>query len=79
MSKRSAHLDQAPPWYRCLVYQLRQRRNDLGLTGLDIDHAIGCTNGLTNKWECYDRIPSGFMLTCWLDVLGLTLAVQAVE
>jgi len=37
---------------------------------------IGCTSSLIHKWETHKRLPSGFMLVCWLDALGYEIEVK---
>jgi transcriptional regulator with XRE-family HTH domain len=39
-------------------------------------YKIGCTNSLIHKWETHKRLPSGFMLICWLDALGYEIEVK---
>ena len=36
---------------------------------------IGCAKSLIHKWEQYKRVPSGFMLGCWVEALGLQIKV----
>ena len=61
--------------YADIVEQLIQRRNDLGYTQEALADMIGCTTSLVHKWEQYKRVPSGFMLSCWLDALGVEIKI----
>lgn len=61
--------------YARMVEQLVDRRNELGYSQEVLADMIGCTTSLIHKWEQYKRVPSGFMLTCWLDALGCTIEV----
>jgi transcriptional regulator with XRE-family HTH domain len=60
-----------------LIDALVARRNELGLSQERLALEIGCTISLIHKWEQYKRVPSGFMLTCWLDALGVKIKVCA--
>jgi len=51
-------------------------RNDQGFSQEALAHNIGCTVSLIHKWETHKRIPSGFMLMCWLDALGYDIEVK---
>ena len=55
--------------YVDFVDQLVARRHELGLTQERLAMNIGCTTSLIHKWEQYKRVPSGFMLMCWLEAL----------
>ena len=61
--------------YVDLIDQLVARRHDKGWSQEALAAEIGCTNSLIHKWEQYKRVPSGFMLTCWLDALGVKIKV----
>jgi len=61
--------------YSLMVTALVERRNDLGYSQETLADMIGCTTSLVHKWEQYKRVPSGFMLTCWLDALGVEIKV----
>ncbi len=55
---------------RSVVSQLARRRYELGLTGLALDHKIGCAENLVAKWECGMRTPSAINLMYWAEALG---------
>lgn len=57
--------------------QLRQRRLDLKVTQREVSEAIGVTEDLVTKWENGFRYPSGFLLFCWIEVLGLKMEIYA--
>ena len=61
--------------YSLMVNSLVERRNDLGYSQEALADMIGCTTSLIHKWEQYKRVPSGFMLTCWLDALGVEIKI----
>lgn len=59
-----------PNSYEELVSQLIAARSERSLSQEALADVIGCTTSLVHKWETHKRIPSGFMLMCWLDALG---------
>ena len=64
-----------PQDYDKLISQLIEARLEVGLSQESLAHKIGCTSSLIHKWEGHKRIPSGFMLICWLDALGYQINV----
>ncbi len=65
-----------PDTYQEIILSLVQHRQDLGITQEELAHKIGCAKSLVHKWEQYKRVPSGFMFSCWLESLGLTIKVH---
>lgn len=61
--------------YEIMVTKLIKRRHDLGYSQEALAHKIGCAKSLVHKWEQYKRVPSGFMLGCWVESLGLQIEV----
>ena len=61
--------------YKSMVEQLVIYRHEVKLSQEDLAAIIGVTNSLVHKWEQYKRIPSGFMLSCWVDSLGCKIEV----
>lgn len=61
--------------YADMVKQLTERRNTMKVSQEELAYTIGCTTSLIHKWEQHKRVPSGFMLTCWLDALGCTIKI----
>jgi len=61
--------------YEYVVTQLVERRQQLGISQEELSFRIGCTKSLIHKWEQYKRVPSGFMLGCWVEALGLQIEV----
>ena len=59
-----------PKNYDLLISELIFARHEVGLSQEALAELIGCTTSLIHKWETHKRIPSGFMLICWLDALG---------
>ncbi len=62
-----------------LIYAFRIRREELGLTQLDIDGKLGMASGLCSKWECGDRVPHASSLSRWADALSCKLELINVE
>lgn len=68
-----------PKDYELLVKELTAARSEQSLSQEALAHKVGCTVSLIHKWETNKRIPSGFMLTCWLDALGYDIEVKKRE
>jgi len=64
-----------PKDYEKLIKALIGARLEKGLSQESLSHKIGCTSSLIHKWESHKRIPSGFMLICWLDALDYQIDV----
>ncbi len=62
--------------YDNLLDQLIARRHELQLSQSAMDYKVGCADGLVGKWERQKRIPSGFMLSCWVDALDCELQIK---
>ncbi len=58
-----------PNNYEILVKLLIEARHERGLSQENLARKIGCTESLVHKWEQFKRMPSGFMLMCWLEAL----------
>ena len=58
-----------PNNYEILVKLLIKARHERGLSQESLARKIGCTESLVHKWEQFKRMPSGFMLMCWLEAL----------
>ena len=58
-----------PNNYEILVKLLIKARHERGLSQENLARKIGCTESLVHKWEQFKRMPSGFMLMCWLEAL----------
>jgi len=65
-----------PRDYEKLIKMLIDARFEQGLSQESLAYNIGCTSSLIHKWESHKRIPSGFMLMCWLDALQYDIKVQ---
>jgi len=65
-----------PKDYEKLVKMLTDARYEQGLSQEKLAFDIGCTTSLIHKWESHKRMPSGFMLMCWLDALGYDIEVK---
>ena len=68
-----------PKNYDDLVLRLIIARSERGLSQEALADKIGCTVSLIHKWETHKRIPSGFMLMCWLDALDYEIEVTQRE
>ena len=64
-----------PKDYEKLISQLTLARLEQSLSQESLARKVGCTVSLIYKWESHKRIPSGFMLICWLDALGYDVEV----
>ena len=64
-----------PRNYEELVSRLIDARSERSLSQEALADLIGCTVSLIHKWETHKRIPSGFMLMCWLDALDYDIEV----
>ena len=62
-----------------LIEALRQRREELGLSGEAVADRIGVADYLVRWWECGHRVPSTFMAEAWAEALGLRLVLLLVE
>tara|TARA_B100000029_G_scaffold279604_2_gene273777 strand:+ start:413 stop:715 length:303 start_codon:yes stop_codon:yes gene_type:complete len=62
--------------YQDIIAQLVSARHKQKLSQEELAHKIGCAKSLVHKWEQYKRVPSGFLLACWLDALGLKVKVH---
>ena len=58
-----------PNNYETLVRLLIEARHERALSQEALARKIGCTESLVHKWEQFKRMPSGFMLMCWLEAL----------
>jgi len=65
--------------YKSLVEQLVIERHQQKISQEQLASMIGVTNSLIHKWEQHKRIPSGFMLSCWVDSLGCKIEVVKAE
>ena len=68
-----------PSEYDELIGGLIAERNRRGWSQEHLAHLIGCASSLIHKWETKKRIPSGFLLICWLDALGLEAEIKKVD
>ena len=62
-----------PNNYETLVRLLIDARHERGLSQESLARKIGCTESLVQKVEQFKRMPSGFMLMCWLEALEYDL------
>lgn len=65
-----------PTQYEELISELIDARKSKGISQERLAFDIGCTTSLVHKWETRKRIPSGFMLICWLDALEYEIEVK---
>lgn len=62
--------------YQLIINELVRHRHEQKISQEELADLIGCAKSLVHKWEQYKRVPSGFLFSCWLDALGLTLKVS---
>lgn len=67
-----------PKDYERLVKILIDARFAQSLSQESLAHKIGCATSLIHKWETGKRIPSGFMLMCWLDALNCEIEIKKI-
>lgn len=58
------------------IDSLRSYRTHKGISQEKLAFEIGCEPSLVQKWETYNRVPSGFMFSCWLDALDLEISIK---
>lgn len=68
-------LDYGDNWVN-FVHQLRQLREEQGYTQEQLDHELGVTKGVVQKWERGRRRPSSYLLSCWVTKLNGELHVK---
>jgi len=59
-----------------LIKTLVKRREDLKISQEKLNEIIGVADNLVGKWECGMRLPSGFLLYCWTQALGLQIELK---
>lgn len=65
-------------WTR-LIFQLRSRREQLGISQEDLDQRLNVAEGQVAKWENQTRYPSAFMFQCWAIALDYSLALHSSD
>lgn len=63
--------------YVSLIDKFVERRRHMGLSQRDVDHRIGCADGLTSKWECGIRTPTPRSFAEW--ARALEVVFQLIE
>jgi len=64
--------------FETLITQLVDRRRSLSISQLQLDHIIGTTAGHVAKWESGNRRPTGYLLFCWAQALGLEVKLVRI-
>jgi DNA-binding transcriptional regulator YiaG len=59
-----------------LIAQFIARRKELGISQRQLGEIIGVTDYLLAKWEGGHRRPTGFLLWCWAESLGIKLVAK---
>jgi len=59
-----------------LICQLIARREKLKISQRQLGEIIGVTDYLLSKWEGGHRRPTGFLLWCWAESLGVKLVLK---
>ena len=62
-----------------IVNDLRKYRNEKGISQENLAGEMGIAPSLMQKWETYKRVPSAFMLSCWLDALKLGIRIEKLK
>ena len=62
--------------WHSIVCGLVSLRNDRGWSQEELADRIGCASSLVHKWEQYKRVPSNFLLICWLDALEAKIEIK---
>ena len=62
--------------WHAIVSGLVVLRNDYGLSQEELADRIGCASSPIHKWEQYKRVPSNFLLICWLDALDAQIEIK---
>jgi DNA-binding transcriptional regulator YiaG len=61
-----------------LISQFIIRRQELEISQRQLGETIGITDYLLAKWERGHRRPTGFLLWCWAEALGIKLIIKRV-
>jgi len=61
--------------WQTVVNSLIQIRHETGISQEALADRIGCASSLVHKWEQYKRVPSNFLLICWMDALGAEIKI----
>jgi ribosome-binding protein aMBF1 (putative translation factor) len=59
-----------------LIFQLVRRRKRMKISQKELGEKIGIADYLLAKWEGGHRRPSGFLLWCWAESLGVKLVLK---
>jgi ribosome-binding protein aMBF1 (putative translation factor) len=59
-----------------LILQFVRRRHKLKISQKELGEKIGIADYLLAKWEGGHRRPSGFLLWCWAEALGVKLVLR---
>ena len=62
-----------------LVYALRKRRYDLGLSAAEVSRKIGYEIGTIQNWEMGSTKPTFYSLETWAEGLGMRLTLEEAE
>jgi transcriptional regulator with XRE-family HTH domain len=65
--------------YAALIDQMIERRHDIGISQSELDHRIGCTDGLVAKWECGLRRPQSRSFAEWAKALECELVLTPIN
>jgi len=59
-----------------VVTGLISLRQEQGISQEVLADRIGCASSLVHKWEQFKRVPSNFLLICWLDALDAKVEIK---
>ena len=65
-----------PDLYKKIINSLVIRRHQLGFSQDELAWRIGCADSLVHKWEQYKRVPSAYLLSCWMEALNCEVEIR---
>jgi len=75
--RSDVHQDRSDAFIWALVDLLRARRQQLGISQIELSERLGVTESLVARWETRDKRPTSDNLWCWCHALGVRLTAEA--
>jgi DNA-binding XRE family transcriptional regulator len=66
-------------FYQPIISKLISERKRQGLTQMDVNEIVGCTDSLIAKWESGNKLPSLYFLLLWIEALELDLRLEGED
>lgn len=66
-----------PNVWRNIVIKLVNERNNKQFSQEELADRIGVHSSLVHKWEQYKRVPSCFLLSCWVEALDCEIKIKS--